>query len=86
MNSKDKIVLNFLNQQIKNSDLDRLEPVKWLNDSIINFYISILKSDIFLEEAQRFYKFKIESDFYCLNTFFGTEILEWLKKKIYLIE
>jgi hypothetical protein len=71
----DTVILDHKNNEVLASDLGKLEPRKWLNDRIINVYMSILSSDEFLVLAPQYYPNALrKTDFYCFNTFFSINV------------
>ena len=53
-------------------DLDKLEPAKWLNDAVINFFIEVYKSPEFIAASKEFFPDTLPSEgFVLFNTYFS---------------
>ena len=79
---KNFVILEFEKQEIKNGDLNRLQPSEWLNDSLMNFFIVILKNEIFLKNSKVFFDKSLEINDFCIfKTFFSFTITNWILRK-----
>eukprot|EP00173_Palmaria_palmata_P000967 Plantae.Rhodophyta-Palmaria_palmata.ctg15.p1 GENE.Plantae.Rhodophyta-Palmaria_palmata.ctg15~~Plantae.Rhodophyta-Palmaria_palmata.ctg15.p1 ORF type:complete len:781 (-),score=204.46 Plantae.Rhodophyta-Palmaria_palmata.ctg15:660-2966(-) len=50
--------------EIKSEDADRLKPLRYLNDSLVDFYIKYLQENVLL------FEFKKNEDVFCFSSFF----------------
>jgi Ulp1 family protease len=66
---KPEIIISGFNQEITRKDLQCLNPGKWLNDSIVNFYIGMIN-----ERANKRSK-RGHSRIFCFNSFFYSKLM-----------
>lgn len=83
LNPGDDINSSFV---IKSSDLNRLSPEQWLNDTIINFFVTIFKSQLYKTKSKKFFAQTL-NDFYIFNTFFSYNINNFIlnHEKLYTL-
>jgi sentrin-specific protease 1 len=74
---KNRIYITINNIDIKYEDLERISPGQWLNDEIINCYMSILNDEGKRPENKGYPKY------HCFNTFFYVMLLNNNKGYMY---
>ena len=83
LGKSDRVVLSdWFRCTLHAGDLDKLEPMKWINDAIANFFIELFKSKEYLAGCKLAHPFSMTSEqFLLFNTYFSSYI-ECIEKPI----